>query len=159
MEQDLGQEQWGGGRVSDATGLSQAEPVSRLGPSGFDPSRAQRPGFFERLAQFKEALFVSRTISERVLSGQQFNCYEAASNDEDEDPEYWEYRLCVGPVTNAYFICDLTGKDDAELIEAALKVATEAFLEHASAMSAREGQDPQGLGAKPASAAPQEDAQ
>lgn len=27
------------GRVPDGTGLSQAEPVSRLGPSGFDPSR------------------------------------------------------------------------------------------------------------------------
>jgi hypothetical protein len=27
------------GRVADATGLSQDEPVSRLGPSGFDPSR------------------------------------------------------------------------------------------------------------------------
>jgi hypothetical protein len=27
------------GRVGKPTGLSQAEPVSRLGPSGFDPSR------------------------------------------------------------------------------------------------------------------------
>jgi hypothetical protein len=30
------------GRVPDGTGLSQAEPVSRLGPSGFDPSRKVR---------------------------------------------------------------------------------------------------------------------
>lgn len=27
------------GRVGKPTGLSQAEPASRLGPSGFDPSR------------------------------------------------------------------------------------------------------------------------
>lgn len=29
----------GDGRVPDGTGLSQAEPVARLGPPGFDPSR------------------------------------------------------------------------------------------------------------------------
>lgn len=36
-------------RVSDDTGLSQAEPVSRLGPSGFDPSRWHGPRYSPNL--------------------------------------------------------------------------------------------------------------
>jgi hypothetical protein len=89
-----------------------------------------RPGFDVRLQEFEAKLFDVRWISERVMGGQQFNCYEAAGEGgEEEGAEEREYSLCIGPITDARFICGIEGKERAELVEAAMKVATEAFRE------------------------------
>jgi len=87
--------------------------------------------FTEALTSFEKALFETRWIAERVLGGEQFNCYELCqSNDDDDDDledEDREYALSLGPITSGRFILTIEGKDKADLIEAALKVATEAF--------------------------------
>ncbi len=55
------------GRVAEATGLSQAEPVARRGPSGFDPSRVQRVA--RAIAAHKRKLPVNDPAVDRVWSG------------------------------------------------------------------------------------------
>lgn len=116
------------GRVPDGTGLSSStEPASRLGPSGFDPSRIERPDFVTRLRDFGDAVVDLPWVFARLHGGQQFNAYEASDNDEDGDPSEWLYLLCIGPITDHRFICSISGQHRARLVEAALKVATEAL--------------------------------
>lgn len=87
-----------------------------------------RPDFAERLGQFVQSTDIP-AIRSRIESGQQFNCYEAASNDEDMDDAKRLFRLCLGPIDNALWLCDINGMDAAMIVEAALKVATEAMRE------------------------------
>jgi hypothetical protein len=60
------------GRVPDGTGLSQAEPVSRLGPSGFDPSRV-----LDVIIPFLDFPRDARTVMENMGDGEW--CRTAAS--------------------------------------------------------------------------------
>lgn len=86
--------------------------------------------FTEALSAFEQALFVERRVAEGILAGEQFNCYELCQSDDDDDEiddGDREYALSLGPFTNARFILAIEGKGKADLIEAALKVATEAF--------------------------------
>lgn len=88
--------------------------------------------FTEALTAFEKALFETRWIAERVIAGEQFNCYELCQSDDDDDDDDLEgrdreYALSLGPITSCRFILTIEGKDKADLIEAALKVATEAF--------------------------------
>jgi|SRR5689334_18371492 len=92
-------------------------------------SEINRPNFAERREQFGEAIACLPWVAERIAAGQQFNAYEHASNDEDDDPEDAEYSICVGPISDARFLCSVVGRERAKLIEAALKVATEAIRE------------------------------
>jgi hypothetical protein len=94
-----------------------------------------RPSMTDRLGEFEVAVFAIPWVAERVAAGQQFNAYESASNDEDDEPDDWEFDLCIGPITDRRFICPIMGQDRARLVEAAMKVATEAMRERLSADS------------------------
>lgn len=80
------------GRVPDGTGLSQAEPVSRLGPSGFDPSRwqpittAPRDGPFFALNHDGE-IWVARYIEGERLA---FRTHQMA------ETRRWNVRIIDG---------------------------------------------------------------
>lgn len=54
------------GRVPDGTGLSQAEPASRLGPSGFDPSRVERMAL--NLRAYAYAMGAPRTDTDEEVA-------------------------------------------------------------------------------------------
>lgn len=73
MEQDYG-------RVPDGTGLSQAEPASRLGPSGFDPSRL--PAHYSRLQPQQR-----RAVREEYARRQDGKCYHCKESLDTEPPE------------------------------------------------------------------------
>jgi len=79
------------------------------------------------VVQFKAALAAMPVIAKRVDAGQQFNCYEQAGDGYIMHPDDWQYNLCVGPITDAWFVHNVLGERDAALIEAAFKVATEAY--------------------------------
>ena len=91
-----------------------------------------RPNFDARLEQFAEALFGIPWIAERVLAGQQFNTY-ATDDEEALDEEDADFSLCIGPISDFRFICGIEGRSGAAIVEAALKVATEAFREKLAA--------------------------
>lgn len=84
----------------------------------------------DRIAEFETALFGIPWVAERVAAGHQFNAYESADNDEDDEPDDWRYALCLGPITDHRFICTILGKDRAALVEAAMKLATVALQQH-----------------------------
>jgi hypothetical protein len=104
--------------------------------SGFDPTRMERPGMAARLTEFEAAVFGLPWVADRVMGGQQFNAYDCAENDEDDDPDDWEFALSLGPITSSRFICRIVGQDRARLVEAAMKVATEAMRERLSSDTA-----------------------
>lgn len=148
------------GRVPSEPGSREPSPSGSVSAaSGFDPSRVRRPGLATRLHEFELALFDIRWVTDRVMGGQQFNAYESAENDEYDDPDDWEYKLCLGPITDARFICPIVGRDRALLVEAAMKVATEAMLERRARDSdgSRNGRDAgERLDPKDDSAGPQD---
>ena len=81
-----------------------------------------------RANEFREALASIPWIAERIAAGQQFNCYESADNDEDDDPFDMRFALCIGSISDHRFICPIIGQDRARLIEAALKLAAETAI-------------------------------
>jgi hypothetical protein len=91
-----------------------------------------RPDFAERLTQFVSSVDITG-VKQRIESGQQFNCYEAASNRQHMRDASRVFRLCLGPVDDALHLCDIQGITAAMIVEAALKVATEAMRERTPA--------------------------
>lgn len=94
----------------------------------------------ERVSRFQAALDAAPAwVRESLKSGQQFNAYESASNDEDDDQTDWDYLLGIGPITDFRCILDLTGKWRADLLEAALKTAVASLdaLDEAARMQER----------------------
>ena len=83
--------------------------------------------FEKALEQFREALTNAPAIAERVNAGKQFNCYDRG---DDEDADERPYALCVGPITDSWFVTQVDGDKEAAIVEAALKVATEAHREN-----------------------------
>jgi len=73
--------------------------------------------------RFREAVTAIPFVAEAVAAGKQFNAYESADNDEDEDDDDREYSLCIGPITNFRYLLDIDGKQKADLLETALKLA------------------------------------
>jgi hypothetical protein len=131
----------GASASADQALIASDQAPACLGPSGFDPSRIVRPRSDQRVAEFEDRLFSIRWIADRVMAGQQFNCFEAAGEWEDEDEdEDREYSLCIGPITDARYICGVEGRDRAEFLESAMKVATEIFLEKIARDSDRSGE-------------------
>lgn len=57
-----------------------------------------------RVNEFRDALAAIPWIAERIAAGQQFNCYESADNDEDDDPCDMRFALCIGSITDHRFI-------------------------------------------------------
>lgn len=88
-----------------------------------------------RAYEFREALAAIPWIAERIAAGQQFNCYESADNDEDDDPCDMRFALCIGSISDHRFICPIVGQDRAHLVEAALKLAAEASIPTPKAQS------------------------
>jgi hypothetical protein len=77
---------------------------------------------------FESALAAMPFGEERLAKGEQFNAYESAANDEDDDPDDWEFYLCLGPITDSVQIMGIQGEWRAKLIEAALRVALRSRL-------------------------------
>jgi len=80
---------------------------------------ARRDALIQR---FVEAVEQMPWVAERLENQDQFNCYESASNDEDDDPEDWEYYIALGPISDWGYLGELRGEPVAKLIEAALKL-------------------------------------
>jgi|GEM_PF-2687362 len=79
----------------------------------------------ELIVRFNEAVEgMPAEVQTRIDIGQQFNAYEDAGNDEDGEPDWWEYQLCIGPITNRRDIVTVEGENVAKLLEAALKLST-----------------------------------
>lgn len=78
----------------------------------------------ELIERFREAVQSLQWINKRIANGDQFNCYECASNDDDMHDDEREYYLALGPINNFGMLFDFEGQDKAELIESALKLAT-----------------------------------
>ncbi len=97
-------------------------PASGHGPTGFDPARIA-----DLLKRFEDALFEQRWVADLIMAGEQFNCYERGGQDDDLDDDEREYRLCIGPVSNARLLFGIEGRATAEMVEAAMKLATDAF--------------------------------
>lgn len=75
-------------------------------------------------AEFEAALAgMPSGVTERVAAGQQFNAYESMFNDEDGDPDGWEFHLSIGPISDHHSFLIIDGEWRAKLIEAALRVA------------------------------------
>lgn len=76
------------GRVPEGTGLSQAEPGSRLGPTGFDPSRRLEFGpdhkgrFDEMVARFADGMVHVETMSKK-------GCYVGFYWDDGRYCQWW----------------------------------------------------------------------
>lgn len=124
-------------RPADQALAVPVEPASGLAPSGFYPSRIRRPGFDQRLTEFEERLFNIRWIGERVMAGQQFNAWPTGEEDDETDDEDIPYLMCIGHAADLRLICRVYGRQEAELLESALKVATEAFREKIARDSAQ----------------------
>jgi hypothetical protein len=77
----------------------------------------------ELIERFRQASQSRQWIAERIAKGQQFNCYESASNDDDMEDDEREYRLAIGPVNDFAWLFDIEGQDMADMIESALKLA------------------------------------
>ena len=75
------------------------------------------------VSEFRDALAATPFLQDRLAKGQQFNAYESADNEDEEDPLDWEYFLSLGPITNCVQIMRIEGEWRAKLIEAALRVA------------------------------------
>ena len=89
--------------------------------------------------EFRSALFAMPFGQDRLASGQQFNVYESGANDEDDDPNDWEFYLSLGPITDCVQIMGIEGKWRAKLVEAALRVAMRfdpALLDRLAALEA-----------------------
>jgi hypothetical protein len=77
----------------------------------------------EAVEAFKAAISAMPWGQTRLANGEQFNCYESASNDEDDDPCDWEYYVALGPISDFVTITGLQSEWRAQLIESALRVA------------------------------------
>lgn len=77
----------------------------------------------EGVSDFQAVLRAMPFGQERLAAGQQFNAYESAKNDEDGDPDDWEFCLSLGPISDCVHIMRIEGEWRAKLIEAALRVA------------------------------------
>lgn len=81
----------------------------------------------DRLAQlserFSDAAGRIHFVSEALAKGYQFNAYERAGNDEDDEDEDREYRVGIGPISDFRVMFDVDGHATAELVETALRIA------------------------------------
>jgi hypothetical protein len=82
---------------------------------------AERVG--ELRERFRDACGRLSGVTERLAKGQQFNAYECASNDEDDDPEDWEFVIAIGPINSHRNLFEVTGESLADLLSSALKLA------------------------------------
>lgn len=73
--------------------------------------------------RFRKAVDELPWVRERAETGKQFNCYESGRNDEDDNDEDRVFYIGIGPVTDFRFIGEVTGRSQADLLEAALKLA------------------------------------
>jgi hypothetical protein len=93
-------------------------------PSGSGHSAPHMSELIEELREFEAALdAMPEAYQLRFSEGQQFNCYDLAGNEDEDDPDWFEYTLALGPITGAAFVADIEGKWRADLIETALRFA------------------------------------
>lgn len=117
-------------KAAHAAWSATAAASARIAELEGEMARLRAP--FARLEQFEKALFSLRWAAELVMAGRQFNAYDSARNDEDDDPEDCEMIIGVGPVSDFRWFAETTGRDQAAIIEAALKFASEAMRARAA---------------------------
>lgn len=79
----------------------------------------------ELVRRFNEAVeAMPPEVGARINLGQQFNAYEDARNEEDGEPDWWDFHLAIGTISDHRKFAEIAGAASARLIEAALKLAT-----------------------------------
>lgn len=99
------------------------KPTPTETPTAAAPDDGLMGRYRDAVERFRAATLEIPFVAEKLAAGQQFNAYESGDNDEDDEDEDREYSLCIGPITDARWLIDLTGKTRADLFEAAFKVA------------------------------------
>lgn len=90
------------------------------------------PSIVELAAAFEGC----REWHELIMSGEQFNCFERAQDDDEDDlgedvlDEDREYYLGIGPISRFRRVTEIDGRYRAEFIEAALKFACRSYMAH-----------------------------
>lgn len=76
-----------------------------------------------RLTSFGSAVDSLPFASAALAKGYQFNAYDSASNSDGDEDQDCEMLVCLGPITDAHLVCQVTGRATAELIADALTLA------------------------------------
>lgn len=103
-----------------------------------DGLRALAARIGRRSADFAKAIAEVPHITEALAKGYQFNAYDSAMNDDDAPDEDCLMNVCISPITDARFICQVEGRAIGNMIADALTLAA-ALRAHAAAPQTNSG--------------------